>query len=162
MSFTLYDLNEMYTNLIDLVESGASTEEELAEAIEQVTDEIENKADAYATIIKRFESNIDLIKDEKKRLSDKQITHENAIARLKSNLEYTMRLQDKPKFKTDRFSYNIQKNAPSVEITNEELITEDYIKVKKEIDKRAILAELKAGKEVAGAKLKQTESLRIR
>lgn len=71
----------------------------------------------------------------------------------------------KVKFKTDLFSFNIQKNPPSVELDEEhlELIPIEYlIPQDPKPDKKRMLAELKEGKELGFARLKQTESLRIR
>ena len=68
----------------------------------------------------------------------------------------------KTKFKTDRFSFGIQKNPPSIEIWDEYAIGQEYIKTIYEIDRTKIKNALKAGEEVNGARLHQSESLRIR
>ncbi|MCV2528163.1 siphovirus Gp157 family protein, partial [Melissococcus plutonius] len=62
------------------------------------------------------------------------------------------------KFRTPLFSFGIQNNTPKVEITDESLIPEEFIKTETKIDKKAI----KAVGNVPGVKIVQTESLRIR
>ena len=63
----------------------------------------------------------------------------------------------------ERKAFNIQKNPPSVVIEDESKISEEYlIKQSPKIDKAAIKKAISAGKEVSGASLKQSESLRIR
>ena len=69
---------------------------------------------------------------------------------------------DKTKFKKGTFSFNIVKNPHSAEITNADIISSDYKVLTETIDKKAILTDLKEGKDVQGAILKQNESLRIR
>ena len=69
----------------------------------------------------------------------------------------------KTKFKTSLFSFGIQKNPPSVVIDDDQAVPFDYLVVQDpKPDKKRMLAELKAGKELPFARLKQTESLRIR
>lgn len=74
-----------------------------------------------------------------------------------------MRAVDKLKFKTKLFSFNIQNNPPSVDITDEKLIPQEFfIDQAPKLDKKSLLAALKDGKEIEGATIKQTKSLRIR
>ena len=73
-----------------------------------------------------------------------------------------MKLTGKTKFKKGTFSFNIAKNPASVEITNVDIISSDYKTYTEVLDKKAILQDLKDGKDVQGAILKQSESLRIR
>ena len=161
-TLTLYELTESYLDLLDLIVSGEVEEDEVLDAFISIDDEIEVKADSYAIVAKRLESDIQMIKEEEKRLATKRRKIENDMKNLKSNLELSMKFLDKTKFKTDKFSFNIQKNAPSVQIVDESLIADDYIRIKKEVDKTAIKNALKEGVEVEGATLIQTESLRIK
>ena len=73
-----------------------------------------------------------------------------------------MKLTNKTKFKKGTFSFNIAKNPPSVEITNADIIPDDYKPLIEVLDKKAILEDLKAGIDIQGVNLKQSESLRIR
>lgn len=135
----------------------------LAEAMKQVGDELETKAENYAKIIKQIEGDIDTVKKEKDRLASKQRSMENNIRWLKMNLQAAMELQDKRKFKTDLFSFNIQKNPKSVQITCDPcLLDERFQSIKVDADKKAIKEALEAGETIEGAELIQTEGLRIR
>jgi hypothetical protein len=77
-----------------------------------------------------------------------------------------MELTGKTKFKTDLFSFGIQKNAPSVVIDAVDIrdIPEDYLKFKEpEVDKTAIKNAINAGVDFEGlAHLEVSQSLRIR
>lgn len=163
MSFTLYEINDMYLNLIDLIESGAD-EEDIKVALDNIDDELEEKADSYAVVIKRLEATEAMIQEEEKRLHAKRKTITNNIKNMKNRLEEAMILHEKKKFKTDKFSFNIQKNRAGLKILNEAEIPEKYKEEKIEIviDTNKIIDEIKSGLEVQGAELIQTESLRIR
>ena len=74
-----------------------------------------------------------------------------------------MILTGKKKFKTNLFSFNIQKNAPSIKILDDTKILDEFnIPQPDKIDNQAIIQQIKEGKEFTWAKLEQSESLRIR
>jgi len=69
----------------------------------------------------------------------------------------------KTKFKTPLFSFNVQKNAPSLEITDESFVPIIFYKeVAPTLDRKALLNAIKGGQIFKGVGMKQTESLRIR
>jgi len=160
---TLYKLNERYQNILQVAEM--MDEEEFKEALNGIEDDIENKADGYAKVIKEFESQINGLKSEEKRLKDRRTTLENKIKNMKENLENSMKLQGKTKFKTPLFSFNIQNNAPSLTVMDESNIPKRFFEEQKpKLNKTALKNYMKENEdeEVEGVMLKQTESLRIR
>lgn len=159
---TLYELTGEFLELLEMAEDETIDQKMIADTLEGVDYEIEEKADACAKIIKTLDGNIDAIDKEIERLNEKKKTMKNNIAGIKKNLENTMFLTGKRKFKTLLFSFGIQKNPASVVIDDESKIPEEYWKQKApEIDKKALSTYLKEN-EVDWAHLKQTESLRIR
>jgi len=157
---TLYELTGDYQELLNLVQAGEYTEEELADTLEGIEGEIEIKADGYAKIIKELEADTDKFKKEESRLKEKRQALESSIKRLKSNLEKSMILVNKKKFKTDLFSFNIQKNPPSLIIDGE--VPEEYLIPQEPKIDNAKIKELLKTQELAFATLRQGESLRIR
>lgn len=158
----LYTLTGNYMDIQRMIEEGED-EAKFTDTLESLEDAIEDKAEAYFYIIRNVESDIESIKAEEKRLADKRRAAENKMRRLKDNLQYSMEAVDKPKIKTPLFTANIQKNAPSVDVFNEELIPRSYYEAKEpQLNKKALLTALKDGQDIPGASIKQTESLRLR
>ena len=157
----LYELTTGYKNIEYLIEMGESTEE-LEAVLNSIGGEIEDKAENIAKIIKNNEADIKAFKEEEKRIAERRKTLENDVKRLKEYLYNNMKLTGKTKFKRGTFSFNIDKNPASVEITNADIISSDYKTYTEVLDRKAILQDLKDGKDVQGAILKQGESLRIR
>lgn len=154
----LYELTEMYLNLKDMdIEEG-----DLNAALENIDDEIETKADNIAKVLRDFDGDIEALKSEEERLAKKRKTIENRQKQLKEYLQNAMLVLDKRKFKTDLFSFNIQKNAPSLKILDESKIPEDYYKIEKKLNKNDLKEAVKNGLFEDAAELVQTESLRIR
>lgn len=156
----LYELSTNYLQIQEMIMEGA---EGLEDTLESLNDAIEEKAVGYAKIIKNIEGQVLAIKEEEKRLAERRRSLESNIKRLKENLELSMLDTGKKKIKTNLFTFNIQKNPPSVKILDEEAIPSDYlVKQKPKIDKKAIINDMKNGVEVEGVEIKQGESLRIR
>ena len=159
----LYELTENYRNLQDLLENPEIDQDLIEKALDEVEEQLEEKAENIAKLIKTLESEVTGFKTEEKRLADRRKSLENRIAALKSYIDAAMKATGKKKFKGQLFSFNIQKNPPSVNITDSTLIPKEYfIEQEPVLDKKTVLAELKNGVIVPGAELKQTESLRIR
>lgn len=154
----LYELTEMYLNLKDIdIEEG-----DLNSALENIDDEIETKADNIAKVLRDFDGDIEALKSEEERLAKKRKAIENRQKQLKEYLQNAMLVLDKREFKTDLFSFNIQKNAPSLKILDESKIPEDYYKIEKKLNKNDLKEAVKNGLFEDAAELVQTESLRIR
>ena len=154
----LYELTEIYLNLKDM----DIEEEDLNAALENIDDEIETKADNIAKVLRDFDGDIEALKSEEERLAKKRKAIENRQKQLKGYLQNAMLVLDKRKFKTDLFSFNIQKNAPSLKILDESKIPEDYYKIEKKLNKNDLKEAVKNGLFEDAAELVQTESLRIR
>lgn len=163
---TLYELSEEYMVLLELAEDPEVDPGTLIDTMEALGGEIEAKADGYAKIIRQMENDVEGLKAEEGRLNHRRKTIENNIKRMKEALAGAMVATGKTKFKTELFSFGIQKNPPTVVMDEQyiENIPAIYlIEQDPRIDKAKIKEDLKAGKDLEGiAHLEQTEGLRIR
>lgn len=162
---TIYELSGDYLRLLEMAEDPEMDPVAFADTLEGLEGEIEIKAEGYAKVIKELDKDGAGLDNEIKRLQAKKTTIANSIDRMKKALEQSMIITGKTKFKTELFSFGIQKNPPSVELDEEhlELIPIEYlIPQDPKPDKNRMLQELKEGKELSFARLKYTESLRIR
>lgn len=159
---TLYELTGQFLEVNEMAENGEIDEETMQDTLESIECEIEVKAENYAKVIRNLESDIESLKKEEERLYERRKTIENNIKRIKKNLENCMIAVDKKKFKTDLFSFNIQKNAPSLVIDNKNSIPAEYlIQQEPKVDTVNLKKYLKENK-ADFAHLEQSESLRIR
>lgn len=158
----LIELTDIYKNILNLIDSGEATEDELKLALNQIEDEIETKAQNIAFVLKEIDSDIEKFKSIEDEFARKRKSLEFSKANLKQYLESNMIATDKKKFKTEFFSFNIQKNAPSLDITSEDYIPAEYYITERKLQKKELLDAIKKGAEIDGVSLKQSESLRIR
>lgn len=157
---TLYELNDMYRNIQFLIESGEYTEEELKFALDSVNGEISEKLEGYAMVVKNLESDIAGLKAEEKRLADRRKSLEEGVKCMKEAMQDTLLLTGEKRIKTQKFTISLRKSS-SVEIENEDLIPEEFVKITKTISKSELAKSLKET-EIPGAKLVEKESLQIR
>lgn len=158
MNTSLYELKDMYLNLMDL----DLEDSDFKIALKNIDDEIEVKAENYAGLIKNLESEAEAYKKEIERMTKIKKALENRAKFLKKNLEETMIDLDKKKFKTKLFSFNIQKNTPVIKILDKNKIPEEFIEYEKIIKKNDLKKAIKEGLETDSAILVESESLRIR
>ena len=163
---SIYEITQDYLQILSMLEDPELDSQTLADTMEGIEGEFEIKAENYAKVMKNLEGDILAIKTEIDRLTAKKKALENNIKNMKSTLQTAMETTGKTKFKTELFSFNIQKNAPSVVIDLEDLskLPSQFIKQREiEADKTAIKEALKRGENLDGiAHWEQGESLRIK
>lgn len=157
---TLYELTGQFQQLLQMIEDGEYGYEDLADTFESIEGEIEYKADGYAKVIKEIEGNVATIKGEIDRLSSKKTVLENSIKTMKQTLEKAMIDIGKTKFKTELFSFGIQKNPARLIIDGQ--VPEEYLIPQDPKVDNSKIKELLKTQELDYAHLEQSESLRIR
>ena len=133
----LYELTEDYQVLQEYIEKG----QDLDALLSEVDAEIDQKAESYGKVIRNMEADIESIKREKKRLTDNQGVLENAVKRLKENLQASMIATGKRKIKTDLFTFSIQKNGGSLPVILDVDVSElpdEFVIVSEKPDLKAI------------------------
>ena len=164
----LYDITGNILMLQELLESPIDDEDILKDTLEAVQGEYEDKLESYCKVIKNLEADIEAIKNEAKRLTDKRKTLENNVDRLKKAMFDSMKATNTTKVKGTVFTVAIQKNGGKLPVIMAEGTTTDHLP-----DNLVIVTEtpaldairelLEAGKVVEGFTLGQRgESLRIK
>ena len=155
----LYTLTDNYLRVLELAENG----DDLTDTLEALEDAIEDKAENTAKVIKQLEANADMLATEIKRLSERKTTTENNAKRLKVYLQEQLEKVGTDKIKGEIFTVAIQNNPQSVDVLDETIIPAAYfIEQAPKLDRKELLAHLKAGETIPGATVKQSRSLRIR
>lgn len=158
----LFELTENYVKFFTMLEEVDEITEELEEMANNLNIAIEEKSDNYVKMIKNLDADVEAFKNIEKQFNKKRKTAENKIAWLKKNLQASMEQTGRKKVETGLFTVSIQKNVPSLEITSEDNIGDEYYKIERTLNKRDLLNDIKEGLIIDGVGIKQTESLRIR
>ena len=155
----IYELTSNYLKLQQMIEAGDFTEEDLADTIEMVEDELEDKAESYGFVITNLNSQADGLDKEIKRLSERKKTIVSGITSLEKSLSSSMIATDHLKFKTNHFSFGFRKSE-SVTVDKDALLSADYLTIKttQTPNKTAIKKALKEGIVVEGAELTKKQN----
>ena len=161
---TLYEVSAEIQELFQLAEEEDVSMDVLNDTFEGLAYEFENKCESYAVIMNSLQGEADALDKEIRRLSGRKKTLENNVGRMKKAVEAAMIATGKRKFKTKLFDFRIQKNNPSLQIIDKDLIDSSYYEYREPaLNTAKLLTDVKADPEAfAGVvELKQTESIRI-
>ena len=163
---SLFELTNEYMVLLEMVCDPEVDEQILADTLEGLEGELEYKAENYAKVMADMDAEAEGLDKQIKRLQERKNALKSHKETMKKSLENMMRVTGKTKFKTDLFSFGIQKNPASLR-SNEDLdindVPAEYLKfADPEIDKAAVKEAIKKGEEFTWCHMEQTEGLRIR
>ena len=140
-SITLY---EMTNDLVSLMDEEIN-EEAREEIINLIKLQMEVKAENIIAVIRNYETRIDGIKAEEKRLSEYRKSEEKKLEKLKEYTVYCMEQLGNKKLDTNLGRISLRKKPASLNIVNEELIPNEYKELVQtiKIDKAQIKKDLK-------------------
>jgi len=161
----LYEIKDELTQAaLDL--AAAETDEEIEDAQRRLFAmevEQEEKLERMGFLIRNFQADAEACKVEAARLTERRNMHERGAERVKRIIEGEMVRNGDRKIATAKFTFWIQRNTASVVIADELSIPAIYkIPQPDKIDKQGIAIALKAGTEIPGAVLSESESIRMR
>lgn len=103
--------------------------------------------------IRTLESELSELENMKKTIDLRVTTHKKAIEQAKSAIKDSMQKNKLKSIKTDTVQITLKSSTKKVEIQDESLIPEEYIKRDPVVNTMLLKAVLATGKEVPGAKL---------
>ena len=169
MNNTLWNITQEFLSLASLIEeAGGEATDEVLEELAISRENFQYKAENYARLILKWESEIDAASAEEKRIKAIKKTKENSVARMKDTLKAALLVfghEDSKtgakKFETPLVKLSTRKSY-AVEITDEATLPDEAFVFKKEVSKTAIKNLLEAGAELDGASMKENISLQIK
>ena len=157
---TLFEINAQLRAIADGAEFNEETGEIYDEqAIMELQIAREDKLEGIACLIKEAKAMAEAIKAEKAKLYERQKAEEAKVESLKRLL--TKCMDDGEKFKTARAAISWRKSQ-SVEVQDEALIPEEYLKVVTEPNKTAIKLAFERGEEVPGVTIVEKSNIQIK
>lgn len=153
------NLYEMTNDLAEIMEipEEEMTPEVKAEIQQAILDAIQNKGEGIIAVIRNYESRIDAVKAEEKRLAEYRKPMENKVKRLREYTKECLLQANLTKVETNLGRISIRKSPDSVEVTDINKIPNIY-KIKEEtvkVDKKTLKDFLQKGHKVDGAVLVQ-------
>lgn len=162
----LYELSEAYAFLMNRLDQCQSDDEELAVLIElnDLSEDISEKGEVYARIIRNKQAEAEALDAEIKRLQRRKKSAENTVSRLKDYILFAMDIAGAAEIITPIGKWKIQNNAPSVVILDERAVPEEFtVPQPPKAMKTAIMQHFKETGEIPeGCEIIQGQSVRFR
>jgi hypothetical protein len=166
----LFEIATEYQHLInDLYDEDGNENPEAVIKLEENQLALEKKAIAIASWIKNMELEAASLKGIKKQIDeakqnvlDREKRLTNIIDRWEGYIKDNMEMRGIKEIKCPYFILKLLNKAPSVEIYNEDEITDDYLVITKRPDKIKMLEHMKEGILIDGARLKKGMRLQIK
>ena len=162
----LYDLSAGYASLLMTYEEATTDEEreDILQLLADATDDIAEKAEAYAKVIKNVESEANAYKAEAERLTAKYTASMNLVKRLKASLLEAMKLTGANEIKTSIGKWAVALNPVSCEVLDWEMVPKRFRAPQPDkVDKKALVSEYKlTGEIIPGCEFRQEKSIRFR
>lgn len=162
----LYEIANQYQEILSKTfddETGEVNENAIA-LLEIAKDSMNEKGIAIASFIKNIEAERNAIEEAKKAMAERESRLDKRVDYLTNYLQSNMERCGITEIKSPYFGIKLKKCPLSVDVQDENIIPNDYKKVKEivSIDKLKIKEEILAGVVIPGASLKQNNRLEIR
>jgi len=168
MSNSLWQITQEFLSLASLIEeAGGEATDQVMEELSISRENFSHKAEGYASLILKWESEIEAASAEIKRIQAIKKTKENSLDRLKDTLKAALLVfgqednKGVKRFETPLIKLSTRKSY-AVEVTDTNALPEDCFVIKKEVSKTAIKKILEEGTVLDGAFLKENISLQIK
>ena len=151
----LYEIaNQIQTAITELEESGFD-QQTIADTMEGLTGDFENKGGNVAAYIGNEEADIIGMKNAIALIQRRIKTKQNNVDGLKEYLLFNMQASGITKIETPYQAIAVKKNPPAMIVDDLDSVTDKYFSIveTKVYDKAAMKNDLKGGDEVAGAHL---------
>lgn len=133
------------------------------QALDELTQQFESKAENIALFTQELDAQADAIKQKEKNLSDRRKSLEKKSESLKKYLMNEMEVTGKQKIETDMVKIRVSHRS-IVDVWNEEELPVQYLNIKetKSPDKKLIKQAIDSGMEIPGARLVDNPSMQIK
>ncbi len=146
----LYEITEQFKQVENLDDVSP---EAIQDTLDSIVGEFEEKGVAVLAYILNEQNSIDAMKSHKKDVDSKIKSMESRIGSLKEYLRYNMEVCGITKIESPLFKATLGKPSKIVDVSDEDLLDDKYIRIKREPIKSDISKDLKSGIEVSGARL---------
>lgn len=161
----LHELASEYREAVERLSDMDLPEQAIADTLEGLQGTLEAKSVNVAMYVQGLEATAEAIKIAEARMKARRQAMENRAERIRAYLKSNMEAVGITSIKCPYFALSIRKNPPAVIVDDLEAIPADYWiqppPPPRQLDKKAVAAQIKAGGAVEGAHLEQGTRLDI-
>lgn len=167
---TLYELTSGYASFLEAIENGDIPADAIADTLESIEAEIDEKIDNTACMIKSLEAMEAAIKAEEDRLAERRKVKANLRERLKTYLSDMLLSMGKTEWESARNKISFRKTPGKVVLDDEKAFIEWAIANddslvtygKPSVNKTAIKMAIESGRDINGAEIVTTNNIQLK
>lgn len=161
---TLYQLDSLTQELLDKAEDGLLDPETLADTMDSLEGEYEEKFDGYGKVIAQLKADAEAAMAESKRLAERAHVLQNNRKQMLLRLQNSMEKRSQRRVKAKLFTFSIRNNPVKLVIDDQDNLPKDFMDHidKWEPNNPRIKDALKQNIAVSGAHLEQGQSLVVK
>jgi hypothetical protein len=161
MNGSIYDVNKAFQSLAEMLENGDLSQEDFASALAELEQSKVEKCGNAICYLNMLKHGIEDMKAEEKRIATMRKSLESRAKNLESAFAYVLKNMGDKEVITKYGVMKVRKNPPSVVIDDLSKVPTKFQhqKIEVTLDKVAIKNAIKAGEEVAGCHIEQSEKL---
>lgn len=158
---SIYDINKAFQSIVDMVADGELTQEDFQQALAELEQSKVEKCGNAICYLNMRKQAIEAMKAEEKRISTQRKMLEKGNKSLEEAFAYVLNNMGDKEVITRYGVMKVRKNPPSVVIDDLSKVPTKFQhqKIEVTLDKVAIKNAIKAGEEVAGCHIEQSEKL---
>lgn len=158
---SIYDINKAFQSIVDMVADGELTQEDFQQALAELEQSKVEKCGNAICYLNMRKQAIEAMKAEEKRISTQRKMLEKGNKSLEEAFAYVLKNMGDKEVITRYGVMKVRKNPPSVVIDDLSKVPTKFQhqKIEVTLDKVAIKNAIKAGEEVAGCHIEQSEKL---
>ncbi|MFD1398683.1 siphovirus Gp157 family protein [Lacticaseibacillus suilingensis] len=159
---TLYDLTDKLTSLQRLAEDDTVDPALIADTMDSIEGDFEDKAVGYVKVYKSIEADVDEINAEIKRLQERKASFKNNANTIKQRLVQAMVETGNERIKTPLFTIYTRRTVSVQAPEDPNKLPPEFIKTTLSVNKADLKKALQSGREVPNARLVENVSLGVK
>ncbi len=158
---SIYDINKAFQSIVDMVADGELTQEDFQQALAELEQSKVEKCGNAICYLNMRKQAIEAMKAEEKRISTQRKMLEKGNKSLEEAFAYVLNNMGDKEVITRYGVMKVRKNPPAVVVDDLSKVPTKFQhqKIEVTLDKVAIKNAIKAGEEVAGCHIEQSEKL---
>ncbi|UJA41858.1 siphovirus Gp157 family protein [Staphylococcus epidermidis] len=158
----IYQINDKFLSVLNMADEDVDPQV-IQDTLDSIELELNEKVDNIVGLKRSVDSDVDAIDKELKRLQELKKSKVKFSDRLKGYLSDMLDQRQLDNYRTSKNYIHKRKNGASKDVVDESKIPKEYwVSQAPKLNSKMLTDDLKAGKEIPGAQLKQTVSLVVK
>lgn len=165
-NITLFQVASEYRDMAERLSDLDLDEQTIIDTLESESGELTTKAQNVAFVVRNLESIAEAIKEAESQMAARRKAIEKRAERIREYLKAGMQIAGISKIESPYFTISLRRNPAAVDVFDTAQVPDQYMHTPlpppPTVDRKAISAAIKAGEDVPGCRMTQSERIEIK